>query len=225
MRHAIAWPGKLSNECHQEVLIMRELLLAALALSIVVATPTISENSVLRSLPTDVQKDIEETRAACQQNVDGLVAQYRSPEWSSPELSRTFSITRVPPLHDALVTFTIGDKQAVLVDPILLCGECYPGTNCSNRGTRDVRVYARLRNAWRKIPFLEPYAITGDIFVSYVPGYNKSEVQELNALVVNLFYGNKNCPTRFAGSTSEQFWEKRSCVVRWNGTKFTYKPL
>ncbi len=84
-----------------------------------------------------------------------------------------------------------------------------------------MRVYALFGNAWRKV--LETAEITGDIFMSYVPG--KYEGQELNALVVNLFIGNKECPTRRADSMSAQSYEARSCVLRWNGTKFTYKPL
>jgi hypothetical protein len=120
----------------------------------------------------------------------------------------------------------LGGRKAVLVDAIVLCGDCYKGVNCSNRGVHYyVRVYALFGNAWRKVPFLEDAAITGDIFVSYVPGKYRPEGQKLNALVVDLFIGNKECPTRRAGSMSEQSWEARSCVVRWNGTKFTYKPL
>ena len=40
-----------------------------------------------------------------------------------------------------------------------------------------------------------------------------------------LYEGNKECPTRRAASASAQSYEARSCVVRWNGTKFIYKPL
>jgi hypothetical protein len=82
-----------------------------------------------------------------------------------------------------------------------------------------LRVYALFGNAWRMI--LSNDNITGDIFMSNVPG----SWPELNALVVNLYIGNKECPTRRADSTSAQSYEARSCVLRWNGTKFTYKPL
>jgi hypothetical protein len=181
---------------------MKKLLLAAVALLIVVATPAVAENSLRRSLPTDVQKDIEETRARCQQTGNN-----------------------VPSGDEGLVTFTVSGKQAVLVDAKLICGGCYHGFNCTNRDTRDVRVYVLFRDAWRKVPFLETASITGDIFVSYVPGKYRPEGQELNALVVDLYVGNKECPTRNAGSSSAQSYEARSCVVRWNGTKFTYKPL
>ena len=53
-----------------------------------------------------------------------------------------------------------------MIDPIILCGGCYKGYSCSNRGTRDVRVYALFGNAWRMV--LSNDAITGDIFLSYV---------------------------------------------------------
>jgi hypothetical protein len=149
--------------------------LAAVALLIVVATPAAAENSVLRSLPADVQKDIEETRARCQQAIDNVP----SGDWGLPH-------------------FTLGGRKAVLVDPKLLCDGCYKGYNCTNRGTRDVRVYVLFRDAWKK--FLSDEAITGDIFVSYVPGKYRPEGRKLNALVVDLFIGNKECPTRHAPS-------------------------
>ena len=108
-----------------------------------------------------------------------------------------------------------------MVDPILLCGECYPGFNCSNRGTRHVEIYVH-NGSWVKV--LSNSNITGDIFVSTKPGAYKAMGQELNALVVNLFIGNKECPTRVVASSSEQAWEARSCVVRWNGTSCPSPP-
>jgi hypothetical protein len=63
---------------------------------------------------------------------------------------------------------------------------------------------------------------TGDIFVSYKPGQNS---QVLNALVGNLYVGNIDCPTREAPDASSRSREARTCVVRWQGNKFTYKPL
>jgi hypothetical protein len=159
-----------------------------------------SDSSILRSLPAEVQKDIEETRTSCRS--------------TDNEINSGDS---------GLIQFLLGGRKAVLVDNIDLCGGCYHGYNCTNRGTRFVRLYALFGNAWRMV--LSNDNITGDIFVSNVPGKYRPEGQQLNALVVNLFIGNKECPTRRAGSMSEQSWETRSCVVRWNGTKFTYKPL
>lgn len=185
-------------------LIMKKLL-AAIALSIVVATPAVAENEdrVLRSLPTDVQKDIEETRASCR-SIDEIKDKVTSGD-------------------EGLTQFTLRGRQAVLIDPVILCGECYHGYSCDNRGERSVRVYALFGSAWRMV--LANKTITGDIFVSYVPGKYGPEGQELNALVVDLFFGNKECPTRSAPTMSAQWYEKRSCVVRWNGIKFTYRPL
>lgn len=159
-----------------------------------------SDSSILRSLPAEVQKDIEETRTSCRSTDNEINSGDRG-----------------------LIQFLLRSRKAVLVDNIELCGGCYHGYNCTNRGTRFVRVYALFGHAWRMV--LSNDNITGDIFVSNVPGRYRPEGQQLNALVVNLFIGNEECPTRRAGSMSEQSWEARSCVVRWNGTKFTYKPL
>src|SRR5262249_13592923 len=131
----------------------------------------------------------------------------------------------VPQGDVGLVTFAVSGKRAVLIDPKLFCDGCHHGFNCTNRDTRDVRVYVLFGDAWRKVPFLETASITGDIFGSLVHGKFSPKGQELNALVVELYLGNKECPTREARSASAQSYEARSCVVRWNGTKFTYKPL
>jgi hypothetical protein len=79
-------------------------------------------------------------------------------------------------------------------------------------------MYVLFGDGWKKVLSND---IAGDIFVSMKPGADT----ELNALVVDLYAGNKECPTRRAATTSAQLAEARSCVVRWNGTKFTYKPL
>jgi hypothetical protein len=154
-----------------------------------------------RSLPAKIQGGIEETRIACKSGSDDI---------------------KVTSEDDGLVTFTLDGKQAVLIDPILLCNGCYHGINCSNRGTRDVEIYVR-GNSWIKV--LTNGNITGDIFISAKPGAYSPAGQELNALVVNLYIGNSECPTRIAVSASAQSWEARSCVVRWNGNRFTFKPL
>ena len=160
--------------------------------------------TLLRSLPADVQKYIEETRATCRSSRD---------------------VNSFVPSGDdgGLTQFTLGGRKAVLVDEVELCGGCFHGISCDNRGERDVRVYALFKNAWKMV--LSNMNITGDIFVSYVPGKYRPEGQELNALVVDLYVGNKECPTRTAGSSSAQSYEARTCVIRWNGAKFTYKPL
>src|SRR5262249_43593152 len=85
-------------------------------------------SEILQSLPSEVQKNIKETRARCQQAVDN-----------------------VPSGDVGLVTFTVSGKQAVLVDPKLLCDGCYHGENCTNRDTRDVRVYVLFGDAWKKV--------------------------------------------------------------------------
>ena len=159
-----------------------------------------SSSPILKSLPAEVQKHIEETRARCQQAADN-----------------------VPSGDVGLVTFTLSGNQAVLIDPKLLCDGCYHGFNCTNRDARDVRVYVLFRDAWKKV--LSNGNITGDIFVSNKPGAYRPQGQELNALVVDLYSGNKECPTRQAASASAQSYEARSCVVRRNGARFTYKPL
>jgi hypothetical protein len=102
----------------------------------------------------------------------------------------------------------------------MICGECIKGVSCTNRGTRNVEICMLSGRTWTKV--LSEECFTGGIFASYKPGQNS---QELNALVGNLYVGNKECPTREAPDASSQSREARTCVVRWQGNKFTYKPL
>jgi hypothetical protein len=104
-----------------------------------------SDSSILRSLPAEVQKDIEETRTSCRSTDNEINSGDRG-----------------------LIQFLLRSRKAVLVDNIELCGGCYHGYNCTNRGTRFVRVYALFGHAWRMV--LSNDNITGDIFVSNVPG-------------------------------------------------------
>jgi hypothetical protein len=101
---------------------------------------------LLNSLPDNVRKSIEETRAACR------------------SIGADVKVTSG---DQGLGRFTLDGKQAVLIDPILLCGECYPGYNCSNRGTRNVEIYVH-NGSWVKA--LSNSNVTGDIFVSTKPG-------------------------------------------------------
>ena len=168
--------------------------------------PTRESTKLLHSLPTNVQKDIEKTRAIC-----------RSINPGDP--------SRITAGDEGLNSFTVDGKQAVMIDDMALCKGCSPGYACSNRGTRSVKIYVLQGKTWTKA--LSEDAFTGEIFISHKPksqtgsfGYG-----ELNALVGDLFVGNKDCPTIDAGSTSAQSYEARTCVIRWNRGKFVYKPL
>ena len=67
--------------------------------------------------------------------------------------------------------------------------------------------------AWKKA--LSTDAV-GGFFLSTKE--QKETNNEFKALVLNVLGGNKDCPVRY---------RKESCaaVVKWDGTKFTYKPL
>jgi hypothetical protein len=186
-------PGSAHREL-KGLRVMKKLSLASVFA--VLVTPVFAETSFLRSLPSEVQKNIEETRVACKEVGKDVTSG-----------------------DEGFQTFKLGGKQALLIDQSLLCGGCSAGINCSNRGARDVEVYVLQGGRWSKV--LSDHNITGDIFISRKPGRR----EEFNALVVTLYIGNKECPTRMMPSASEQSWEARDCVVRWNGSKFTYKPL
>jgi hypothetical protein len=88
-------------------------------------------------------------------------------------------------------------------------------------------IYIRSRSVWRKA--LSTQAV-GSFFLS-IDGWK--EPPAFKALVLSVFGGNKDCATHDIPLGKEgkerlffPAW-KQSCdaVVKWNGTKFTYKPL
>ena len=181
-------------------------LRAIIAASAVAAMPVASQaaEKVYNSLPTAAKILIEQTRKSCRE-----------------------AGTTVTTGDDGLVQFYLDKSLAVLVDDYLLCsGECSPGVNCSNRGTRGVEIYVRRDGRWDHV--LSEDSITGQIFFSMKPARSTKDLErntELHALVVSFYRGNKDCPTWDAGYASAQSWAAVSCVIRWNGSKFTYKPL
>jgi hypothetical protein len=115
--------------------------------------------------------------------------------------------------------------QAVMINNLEICGgECLRGANCSNRGSYEVAIYVRSGHAWRKALSTEA---VGRVFLS------TDTNNKFTALVLSVFSGNKDCPTHdvLVREGKERYgvvpaW-KQSCdaVVRWDGIKFTYKPL
>jgi hypothetical protein len=210
-------------------MLMKKPLFAAVALSIVVATAAVAGNSVLRSplrdsvlrsLPADVQKDIEKTRAACREYFDeqGIDA---SQTWFSDTAAE---VHRVSSGNEGLGVFTVSGAQAVMVNNLELCGgQCLRSVNCSNRGSYGVAIYIRSGKGWRKALSTEA---VGSVFVS------TDDDEKFRALILSVFGGNKDCPThdiplRRDGKTYVYPAWKQACdaVVKWNGRKFTYKPL
>ena len=159
------------------------------------------DSSILQSLPSKVQEGIEVIRKACKE-----------------ESSEVAAATG----DSGLTEFLLGGKHAVMIDHGMICGDCVKGVTCSNRGQRLIEIYRLQGKTWRKV--LSEDQFTEDIYLSYQPGGN-ADGREFNALVGKLFVGNKGCPTRDAPDMNTQAREARPCVVKWNGTKFTYKPL
>lgn len=185
---------------------MSKLLTTVTVMAALMSAAHAEETSLLPSLPGKVQKSVAEIRAACREAGIG---------------------DKVTSNDLGLETFALHGVHAVLIDPVRLCGgECIAGVNCSNRGTRGVELYIRKQNSWAKAPLAEN--ITGDIFISFMPDAFKGDPlwpdwPELNALVVDLFGGNRDCPVPPAVSNARR--ESRSCIARWNGATFTYRPL
>ena len=166
---------------------------------------------VLQSLPAEAQKGIEDVRAACRDYLNNV----------DPSQLRSVSSG-----DDGLGLFTVSGMQAVMVNHLELCGgQCLRGANCSNRGSNPIIIYVRSRNTWREALSTEA---VGRVFLST----SDDDPPKFKALVLSVFGGNKDCLTHDVvmreGKERYVFpaW-KQSCdaVVKWNGTKFTYKRL
>jgi hypothetical protein len=178
--------------------------LAALAISVAHAeTPS----PLLQTLPAEVQKNIEEVRAACRQ---AWIDHGADPsETISPLGPRSVSSG-----DEGLIQFTVSGAEAVLVSNHELCSrQCIKGASCSTVGSYDVNIYVRSGHAWSNA--LSTRA-TGDVFLS--TGWVKENIFEFNALVLRVSGVDKNCRVK----DWKQFCDM---VVKWDGKKFVYKPL
>jgi hypothetical protein len=109
-----------------EVSIVQKVLsiATALALSIWGLSPSEAQttSSVLQSLPAEVQKQIEDVRAACR-------------EYLVAVQSTAHGVASVSSDDEGLRVFTVSGAQAVMINDWELCDGCFKGANCSNRGS------------------------------------------------------------------------------------------
>jgi hypothetical protein len=177
----------------------------ALGLATLFTSHAIAEAPILRSLPSDVQKEIERVR----QSGRGL----------GPATS-DYTPPRVTEGDEGLITFTVSGAQAVLVDELNFCGggfECMHGTNCATGFTHRVAIYIRTGNSWKKS--LSIFA-SEPVLLSVEYGTEK-----FKALVLKVFSGDWECPVRTDAPPHIQSRDTCAAVVKWDGTSFVHKLL
>jgi hypothetical protein len=212
------WHSRLGRIIVNKTLMVAAALITG-AFSSVAAQPS---SSVLQSLPIEVQKQIEDVRAACREY---LLAQDKDPNqsWMSSTAIKVHSVSSG---DDGLTQFTVSGARAVMVSDLELCGgQCLRGANSSNRGAYSVTIYIRSKNAWRKALSTD---VAGSVFLS-TDWLNNNK---FTAMVLSVPGGNKDCPTRDVSVREGRdsyvlpAW-KQSCdaVVKWDGKKFIYRPL
>jgi hypothetical protein len=164
-------------------------------------------SSLLQSLPAEVQKNIEQVRTACREYWNNIGA-----DPSQPISPFTPEVRRVSSGDDGLILFTVSGTQAVMVSNLELCGgQCLKGAVCSTVGSYDINIYVRTGHAWRN-------ALSTRVGAAFL-STDKETHTKFNALVLSVSGADdKNCRV--------QFW-KQYCdmVVKWDGKKFTFKPL
>jgi hypothetical protein len=173
----------------------------AMAEATPVPTPS-TRATILRRLPTAMQKEIEETRASCREQSDSNLEIYDD---------------------SGLTDFTLsGGAYAVMVNDGEICGPgvCIKGANC-HTGGNYVNVYVRSGNSWRKV-------LSGR-WHPYISADWTKDPPALKSIIISLYGDDKNCPAREAnlrahGSTA---WKHGQCdvIARWDGSRFTYKLL
>jgi hypothetical protein len=176
---------------------MKRNLLVAFVLTILVIAARGESSPVLRSLPADVQKNVDDIRSSCRE---------------------AGSITTAG--DEGLMMFTVSKAQAVLIDDLNFCsnGQCIHGINCATGFSHNVAVYVRHGNAWTKSFSADA---TEPIFLSSEP-----DTEQFRALVLSVHGGGDlGCPQRNKGDPTAWKHEKCDFVVKWDGTKFDYRPL
>jgi hypothetical protein len=103
------------------------------------------------------------------------------------------------------------------------CGDgrtCIHGVNCAIGYAHQVEIYVRRGNVWRKSFSVQA---TEPTFLSVEP----SENPNFRALVLSVGAGDTvlGCPIR--NKNDPTAWKHGKCdfVVKWDGTKFSHKPL
>ena len=154
----------------------------------------------------------EEHRASSNRLPADMDRQWRGPK--SADSSLTPEVRRVSSGDEGLIQFTVSGAQAVMVSNHELCArQCIKGATCSTVGSYDINIYVRTGHAWRTA--LSTRA-TGDVFLS--TGWVKENIFEFNALVLRVSGIDKNCRVK----DWKQFCDM---LIKWDGKKFTYKPL
>ena len=108
---------------------MKKTVLIATALVTWALSPSAAQDtsSILQSLPAEVQKNIEDTRAACRE--------YFTSIGIDPSQSGGYVEPRVSSGDGGLMLFTVSGSQAVIVSDLHLCGDqCIKGVTCSTAG-------------------------------------------------------------------------------------------
>jgi hypothetical protein len=181
---------------------MKLTILTAAALgAALLSSPAKAEDSVLRTLPTAVQKQIGDIRDACRENLGGE---------EDADVSGLKG-------DDGLATFTVSGANAVPVDELAFCGgECHHGVNCATGFTHDVAIYIRSGKSWRKALSV---VASGPTFL------DTDDNGKFNAFVLRVFAGDKGCQAR----RSPIIESRQTCarVLRWDekAKQFVYKPL
>jgi hypothetical protein len=105
--------------------------------------------------------------------------------------------------RQGLTLFSLSGAQAVMVNYLDVCGgNEVKYVNCSTWGSYYVAIYVRSGTVWREV-LLEPVV---NVFLSIDEDNNK-----FKAAVLRI--------------RKDKVTPNRDVVVKWNGTKFTYKPL
>src|SRR5262249_52498675 len=139
---------------------------------------------VLQSLPAELQKDIEDVRAACRKYQDNLE---RMPGRHDDEGKTRDGARGINP-DDGLTTFTVSGWQAVMVDQGELCGGWVAkGITYTNRGSSWLAIYVRAGKDWRK-------ALRTDALGRFFLSIDEESNSKFNALVLNVFKGSEESP-------------------------------
>jgi hypothetical protein len=161
---------------------------------------------VLQSLPAEVQKHIEDTRAECRAY------------WNSHGIADPSDLwpLLVSSGDEGLISFTLSGARAVIVSDLHLCGDqCIKSVTCSTAGGSSFDIYVRTGNAWRNV--LSTTA-SGPEFLSLDLLDLNRNPPAFRAMVLGIPGDSKDCPKRrmFIRTYGPTAWKRpcrRGCEV------------
>jgi hypothetical protein len=158
---------------------------------------------VLQSLPAEVQKHIEDTRAECRAY------------WNSHGIADPSDLwpLLVSSGDEGLISFTLSGARAVIVSDLHLCGDqCIKSVTCSTAGGSSFDIYVRTGQRLEECPL--DHGLWSGILEPRLTRLNRNP-PAFRAMVLGIPGDSKDCPKRrmFIRTYGSTAWKLQCDVI------------